>query len=199
MRKTILVLLVSLLAGTLSAQNMVVNPDFDLNADGWVILPAASWTSFDRENSPDSGSVFFANSGTGNGGYTFASQCIELPVLEDGYIFGAFLYIAPGSTTGGISYSSLWWYSGSGCSSFITADSSTQISNTGVWTISRASGVPPGGTQSALITFTNQRYGDGSFDVYVDSAFLEPARIFSNGFESSDTCGWDASVGKSGQ
>jgi hypothetical protein len=67
---------------TMSAQNLVVNPDFDTDLTGWSGIGV--WDPLDAFGSPTSGSATWVNTQVG-GGAIYLDQCVELTPFFEGY------------------------------------------------------------------------------------------------------------------
>ena len=72
---------------TLLAQNLLQNPEFNANLDGWTTDVSANWQATDSEGVPSSGSARIVNSNLG--GYEGGlSQCVPVTAGKT-YEFGA--------------------------------------------------------------------------------------------------------------
>ena len=65
-----------------SAQNLLVNPDFDTDISGWSGVGV--WNPLDAFGSPTSGSATWINTQVG-GGANYLEQCVELVPIFEGY------------------------------------------------------------------------------------------------------------------
>jgi hypothetical protein len=72
----------ALLSANVSAQNLLVNPDFDTDLSGWSGI--GSWSQLDAWGSPSSGSATWINSFP-SGGAAYLDQCVELAPFFEGY------------------------------------------------------------------------------------------------------------------
>jgi len=70
--------IVVLASSGVSAQNLIVNPDFDTDLTGWSGL--GSWDPLDVFGSLASGSATWLNNWAGAGGSVYLMQCVELTV-----------------------------------------------------------------------------------------------------------------------
>ncbi|HVR11727.1 MAG TPA: hypothetical protein VMW75_27040 [Thermoanaerobaculia bacterium] len=103
--------------GAASAQNLVVNPDFDTSLNGWVVTDMVSWDgTLDAGASPGSGSakgVFDAPAATQL--YPVISQCLPLDIGTT-YHFGGDIFIHPGNTAPGSAFYSVIPFPTADCS-----------------------------------------------------------------------------------
>ena len=90
------------LATGASAQNLLVNPDFDTDViPGWDGLGV--WDPMDAFGSPSSGSATWTNTFT-SGGAAYLQQCIEVPVFFEGFDLSGFSLVPSGQASTGESY-----------------------------------------------------------------------------------------------
>jgi len=79
----VVVFVIVVLASTgASAQNLLVNPDFDTDISGWSGVGV--WSPLDAWGSPTSGSATWINMQIG-GGANYLEQCVELVPFFEGY------------------------------------------------------------------------------------------------------------------
>lgn len=145
-----------------SAQNLLANPDFGTNLNGWFSYPITSWDgTLDAGGSPNSGSakgVF--NGQIDNGIYPVVSQCVPLSIGVT-YHFGGDVYISPGQTVSGGAFFSLSISPNVDCGGepppTLFVLTTPPVTFAGAWT-------------SSTLTFTNSTAQSGYF-----SAILAPA------------------------
>lgn len=95
-----------LLALPAAAQNLLPNPTFDTNLNGWAYDPAnVSWSSFDAEGSPKSGSALVLNSRN-----DFAPVTLKTPCMNSAGNVGTKLFIPSGQGVNGTVRVSFNWY-----------------------------------------------------------------------------------------
>jgi len=190
------ILLIFCLAATIlpcsaRAQNLILNPDFDGNTDQWGTLsPSDSYSSFDFQNSADSGSVYYENEGAGNSGMPLAWQSVTISGSENMYRYSAMFYPASTSTAPGHGEVTLYWYADSGCSSdFLEAATGAFVSATESWGKSGGIAVKPAGAVCVKFYTINQRNDSGTFNLYVDHCSLVPM-LFGDDFEDGTLDRW---------
>lgn len=177
-----------------NAQNVLANGDFDTDLSSWdtpVVTP--TWSSFDIDGSPDSGSAWFANTQSGASVRQIViSQCI--PIAETGaYIFGGAAYTPTGQTsTGYLVGGYAVDLQHADCSGGWSAVGGFFMSSLGQWTHYATTGgfyqplmVPSlNPSASILIQFSVEKTeADGSFGGYFDDAFLIRDTVFMDGFD----------------
>lgn len=160
-----------------SAQNLVVNPNFDTGLTSWL---SSGGTTFDAAiGSPAPGSARFAGGPFGApltiGGGVF--QCINGIVAGTTYDFGGQVLLTS-SPTGGSAFFAVIWFSGVGCTGSLTAVQGSPVSALGSWLPSAGSGIAPVGAVSATISMIEQTTSTpGDFIVNADSIFLQVTLI----------------------
>lgn len=186
MHRALFVPLVALVAaGAGHAQNLLVNPDFATDIEGWSDPTQpwldVSWNAEDWRGEPESGSArLFVNietSETAN-----ISQCIEIPESfgTDVYEIHARARVGDGYFLAGTAELGLWYYESNVCDGF---NWSNIILPLGLeeWASTRQLGVrrliAPAGTRSIRFELRAHSYGaGGSFEAFFDHVYLpEPA------------------------
>ena len=177
-----------------SAQNLLVNPDFDTDVVGWSGL--GIWDPMDAFGSPTSGSATWTNTWA-SGGALYFTQCVEISAFFEGYDISGYIYIPAGQAGGGHSYINAVFYSDSACADVINGYSTPTYSGFDTWQLVNLSGWMPGGSASARIGIANIKSQTGDFQIFHDAIFFgpNPAMIFGDGFESVDVSGWSNAVG----
>jgi len=190
----VMILIVTTAASPTVAQNLVVNPDFDIDTSGWS--GPAAWDTLDVDGSTTSGSATYLITSVGASGAAFALQCVVLDPMIDGYDFSAWTYVASGQTATGFARADLWWYTDTLCDSFLSSAVFSNSSLFDVWEPSGGSAFTPPTALSVRVTAINQSFGDGDFQVYVDGFSLEPnlSMIFGDSFESGTLDAWSTYV-----
>jgi len=192
----VMILMVTAAASPAVAQNLVVNPDFDIDTSGWV--GPGVWDMLDVDGSPTSGSATYVITSTGSSGAAFVRQCVILDPMIGGYDFSVWTYVASGQTATGYARSDLVWYTDTLCDSgsFLGFDEFSHSSLLDVWEQSGGSVFTPPTALSVRVTAVNQSFGDGDFQVYVDGFSLEPnlSMIFGDSFESGTLDSWSTVV-----
>lgn len=200
-RASVLVLAAFLAASTSWGQNLLSNPDFDVDVLGW--LPFADvtieWDSLDVDADPGSGSGLVTNQHPSAGDASGARRCVDGITAGSQYQVVANLQIPGAQSETGKANVMIQWYEQAGCTSgFITFDSTPWVtdSTSDVWVSQSLIFESPSAAQSArffLQVFKNE--ADGSFQVHYDHLLFEEL-IFGNGFETGDTLQWSATVGE---
>ena len=96
-----------LLAGVGSAQNLVVNGDFDTSVEFWAPDTLPIFVAEDWEGDPESGSLRLANESP-TATNILVSQCVVLAGTEPLIFEGAFRSAISGDTTGRIRIGVSW-------------------------------------------------------------------------------------------
>src|SRR5215475_4218049 len=84
-----------------SAQNLLSNGDFDNDLSGWLFPDSTpTWSSFDIDGSPNSGSAHGVNAQAGaDTALVMLSQCVPI-TLAGAYVAHASGYAATGQSSG---------------------------------------------------------------------------------------------------
>jgi len=156
---------------TKSDANLLTNPGFDGNTNGWNKSSPPLYSTNDVDNCTGSGSVVIAGiDGKITNGSPNLDQCANLKTAgRANYVFGFLFKGAPGGSDG---YCAITFYTGPGC----TGDSSTPDVNT-AFAESDGNSWQPGGinlntnTDTASIdVFCSGANGSG----YYDRLYLSP-------------------------
>ena len=107
------ILMVTIAASPAVAQNLVVNPNFDIDTSGWV--GPGVWDMLDVDGSPTSGSATHVINSIGSAGFAFELQCVILDPMIVGYDFSVWTYVASGQTATGYARVDLVWYTDTLC------------------------------------------------------------------------------------
>jgi hypothetical protein len=180
-----------------AGQNLLVNPDFEVNLDGWDTF--ADWDPEDWEGSLDSGSATELNSIPSTSGMPVVDQCVETPTPADDYVLSGWILNPSGQTGQGEGKFYIAFYGSAGCDdpSFISGFDTPDVLQTGVWErVSIAAQTPPG-TLSVKVGTVLQKVGEpGEVRIYVDHvALYAGTEIFSDGFETGDMINWETEAG----
>lgn len=189
----VLVALVLTAAGA-SAQNMLVNPDFDNDLSGWD--GPAMWDPADAYGSDSSGSATWINDYAA-GGSTIVRQCVNFTQWIEGFDLAAFAFIPSGQPGEGYTYLTVAFYSDSDCGTYMTGRGSQSFSDFDNWVLVHLTGWTPSGAASVQIAAANQKTAPGDFQTYCDAFFFaaNPEMVFADGFETADTSEWSADTG----
>jgi hypothetical protein len=182
-RFALFVALAFLLAGwaaSASAQNLLVNPNFDTSLAGWQTTSVPGATSAwdgtrDADGSPTSGSAKgIWSSPTFSGLVPVVSQCVEVtPGMT--YTHGGKIFIPSGQPTSGSAFFLAIVFPNHGCSGppppspFLPTPIVTAV---GTWTESTAAIAPFG--PSLLMTAYMEASTGGNFQANFDDMVLEP-------------------------
>jgi|GEM_PF-3314803 len=180
------------LAGPLHAQNLLDNPDFDINLHHWIgPAGAATWHSSDLDDAPDSGSARLVNDQAGSETETVALlQCF--PVAPGEYQYGGHAFIPQAQAASGSVVVRVRGYGAStDCSGGTFLISGRLASETGQWspmsgeiTISEDQLSGPAGSIEFEFAIRKTEAG-GEFVGFVDAArFGRSPRIFTDRFAS---------------
>ena len=192
MINAVLILTMTAIAMPAIAQNLVVNPNFDVDTAGWD--GPGVFDPHDVDSSPTSGSSTYINTSAGTAGFVFARQCIALDPADIGFDVSAWTYVASGQPAAGYARVSLVWYTDTQCSAFLTAHALPQSGDFDVWERSVGQVFVPHTAQSVRIMVVNQKFGAGDFQVFFDAVTLEPNQtmIFNDSFETGSLDAWSA-------
>lgn len=183
------------LATGVSAQNLVINPDFDVDVTtGWAGLGV--WDLKDVNGSVASGSATWINNFTAGGAH-YLVQCIETPTFFEGFDLSGWTWVASGQAATGESQLIALFYSDPGCAGFISSVATPGFSGFDSWDHLVLSGWSPPGFASVQIGVVNSKTQEGDFQVFHDAIYFgpNPDMIFGDGFETTDTSGWSAVSG----
>lgn len=178
-----------------AAQNLVINPDFDVDVTtGWAGLGV--WDLKDVNGSVASGSATWINNFTAGGAH-YLVQCIETPAFFEGFDLSGWTWVASGQAATGESYLNALFYSDPGCAGFISSAVTPGFSGFDSWVHLALSGWSPPGFASVQIGVVNSKTQAGDFQVFHDAIYFSPNpdMIFGDGFETTDTSGWSAVSG----
>lgn len=183
-------LIASLSALPASAQNLLINPTFDVNLDGWDPFTGfgilQEWSSVDSASDPSSGSLY----GTLPADSTFripiyASQCVVV-APDTLYRFGGKVLI-PSSTSPTPSYGTVFanTYDSANCAgNYVENIVAPEVYVKDAWTRTSATlqtGANVGSIRVHLRVFAP---ANTTLRSHFDAIFLEPYEfIFVNGFE----------------
>jgi hypothetical protein len=129
-------------AAALSAQNLLVNPNFDTGLSGWQATSVASWDrSLDAKQSPSSGSARGTfDASVVSGIYPVILQCVPLAAGRT-YTMGGEIYIPSGNTATGSAFFIGVFFPTADCSGPPPPAYTTtpQVTTVGAWTFSALS------------------------------------------------------------
>jgi hypothetical protein len=189
------VAMVALAATGASAQNMLVNPDFDTDVTtGWSGFGV--WDPMDVFGSPTSGSATWINTWA-SGGAIYHTQCVEVGPDFEAYDLAGYALIPSGQPGTGYTHIHVAFYSDSGCVTQITGWATADMSTLDSWQYLNLTDWAPIGVVSARVGLVNQKTSAGDFQVLHDSIHFgrSPEMLFADGFQSSDTSEWSNVVG----
>jgi len=183
-----------LLSTGLSAQNLLVNPDFDSDLVDWE--GPGVWDPADAFGSPSSGSATWINDYAA-GGSTIVRQCVDLASGVEGFDFAAHVFIPSGQPGEGYTYLTVAFYSDTVCDTFLTAVGSSNFSGFDNWGPLGFTDWTPDGAGSARISVANQKTEPGDFQTFCDAIFFgpNPEMLFADGFETMDASEWGSVAG----
>ncbi len=118
--RCVLAVATALFAFPLLGQNVIPNPGFDANLDGWSYAQGSvSWSDLDADGSATSGSALILDSRTDFVPATLKGPCLAVPTTVD---VGAKYRVPSGQITDGTVRVSLNWYSElTGCTDCLSA------------------------------------------------------------------------------
>ncbi len=173
------------------AQNLLANPDFDIDVSGWSGL--GWWDPMDIDDSAASGSGTWINDWAA-GGSLYLLQCAEIPVSVRSFDLIGYVFIPSGQAGQGESMLNLVFYSDAECSDLIYGVGTSTVTGFDTWHPMRLTGWIPPNALSARVGLQNQKTAPGDYQVFHDAIFFgpNPEMIFADGFETTDTSGWSA-------
>src|SRR4051812_44909020 len=134
------------IASPAAAQNLVVNPHFDTNANNWTLnAPGVFDSTTDAGGSPSSGSVLATYAGPLLGSVP-AFQCVQGIVAGESYTFGGNIRIgqAIGSPASSVTIE-VQWVSNTACSAFNGLSVGPSVTTLNAWTPTTATFAAPAG------------------------------------------------------
>jgi hypothetical protein len=213
-RFALFVALTVLLAASASAQNLLVNPNFDNSLTGWQTdgqQAVVSWDGTrDADGSPTSGSAKAVwQEPAVNGIDPTVSQCVEVtPGVP--YLFGGKIFIPSGQATPGIGFFIALPFGSPGCTGIVPPSASVNtppVTTFDTWTESTTTIVPFG--PSILVSGYIAPRAGGRFEASYDDVIAEPVSaaacvpdastlcFMNNRFKATAT--FDAGSGNAGQ
>lgn len=177
-----------------SAQNMLINPDFDTDVTtGWSGLGV--WDPMDAFGSPTSGSAMWINDFTGGGAH-YLNQCIEIPGFTGGFDLSGWTYVPSGQASTGQSYLLAVFFSDPGCADPISVFQTSNFAGFDAWVRLMLIGWSPPESSSVEISLVNTKDQPGDYQVFHDAVFFgpNPDMVFGDGFETGDTSQWTSAV-----
>jgi hypothetical protein len=155
----------SMLAMSATAANLIVNPDFDNNVDGWTTATAGNGTATldPSTGSPSAPSVHLV-ANPADSDVSISSSCMP---VDDSNNVDLYTNI---KGNGGFAIAAINTYSDTNCVTGISAINSDSFAATGTWaTYSMTDVILPNGAQSARVVLTvnmgsSSAAGDANFD-----------------------------------
>jgi hypothetical protein len=180
-----------LLTGPVCAQNLVINPEFIGNLDGWTPFNAfdvtATWSPLDQANSAKSGSLLGTLPAHGTfRNPPYASQCIALSPNRD-YDFGAKVFLPEATTPiNARAYVAIEVAAGADCGGNATVVAYTpQVMTTGVWTETAAQvNSGPTGISAQVVLYVSAAPLTLMQSHFDDVFVMQPELLFREGFEN---------------
>jgi hypothetical protein len=199
------VLLATVSAPGLTAQNLIANSEFDIDTDAWEVFGVVSsleWDTIDHDSCGDASGSALGTSLNALPNYTqpFAT-CVSGIVPGVTYSFGADLRFPTGQATTGSAVIYPVWYDGvPDCdgTSIPGGENSEPVLTTatpGIWVRSSHDGItaPPGALQLQLrVQLSKVQAQD--LALRFDGVYVYPTAgaLFVDGFETDSTCRWSA-------
>jgi len=142
-------------AGTVLAQNQVVNGDFTTYVSNWLNgTPTISWSPLDAFGNPGSGSGLVTLPIVGGAGTYGCHQVINTVVVGSTYDYGGRIFV-PSGQTAGITIRITALFYGAGCGGIISSASTTGVLTSGgstdTWVFQTGSIVAPVGATCARV------------------------------------------------
>ncbi len=177
--------------------NLLDNPDFETGIDHWTAGSDAQifWEpGWDYDGDLNSGSMLILQvEGDASSAMSLA-DCVPVEGNTE-YILGGGFYV-DGSQIGTphiLVTASL--YDGSGCTgSNLPSPSTNNFALADQWFMKSTTRVIDAAALSAMLRISVFNFSTDAFEVLADSMFIKKTQIFEDGFESSDTSVWSATV-----
>lgn len=164
-----------LLAATpAAAQNLLTNPGFDGNANGWQIGSNIYDSTQDAGGNPSSGSVAVSATLGAFSVTNAVNQCVSGIVAGTLYDFGGSLRISQ-QDVGTTAHVEVAWASDTNCTAFgFPGAFGSNVTTSGSWLASTGNGVAPAGAQSAWISVVpNGGPSGGTINLNADDLFFQ--------------------------
>ncbi len=181
---------------TVSADNLLSNPNLDQNLAGWDLSSGAEiiFGVDDAGEAPTSGSVAMSNL-TGAAHELWVSQCI---VVDDsqGHYAEARVWMDSGIGTAPQAYAEVIWYDAAACGGVVLGTGVTPpvVGDTGVgWKRFGGWMATPPGSVSAHVSFVLSASGSADFEANLDDLLLIEM-LYGDGFEWGTTDAWSAAT-----
>jgi len=164
--------------GYASAQNVVVNPDFDIDVSSWI--PNGATVGFDSAQNivgtPGSGSILVTNN-IGNGATVSVRQCIDVPLSVGTYDFGGWILFPTGQVGTGSAGIAVSFYPAANCGGISLAFLNVPIIAANTWSLQTATlAAPPGVLSAAVALRIDMPMGSAApLDAWFDGVRLGPA------------------------
>jgi len=157
----------------LQAQNLIVNPDFDVDLGAWT-ASAGAIAAFDSTHNVvgqiGSGSALVTND-QGPGSAVDISQCVPGPFVPGTYDFGAWVLMDPVPPLTGSARVSMTFYASSDCSGSVLDYRFVDSSGLNAWTLETIPIVMSGGSVGSVRVRLETRLftgGSGPLTAYFD-------------------------------
>ena len=183
---------------TFRALNRLVNPEFDEDLDGWMLVETAPgeilWDGVDVHDLPVSGSAALQ---TSSGEIIAIAQCVAF-TGETPYRLAGQVSITSLVEQDPVAFAVLDLFSSPDCSGTPISSQvtpSVRGDTAGLWPPMAVDGLSPSLTSSALVTFTIQGRVLNTFSGFYDHVFFgNSATVFADGFESGGTSAWSSAT-----
>ncbi len=202
-RSTIIVTIAVLIASPALAQNLLVNPGFDVadQLDGWTCRTTygtALWSPEDQLGSVGSGSMEHEVSATSDSQSVRCSQCVPVDELWE-YVVSAWFFWPddPDVSQLGSTRISFQFYSDANCTTTLPVGEvqiGHPILDTWLHLVSDAVIAPAGAASAGVFVFTWQNLANEPVRARLDDLDFSIAPIFRDGFESGGVDAWSDSV-----
>jgi len=202
-RSTIIVAIAVVIAVPTLAQNLLVNPGFDVpdQLTGWTCRTTygtALWSPEDLLGSVGSGSMEHEVSATSDNQSVRCSQCVPVEEFWD-YVASAWFFWPddPDVSQLGSTRISFQFYSDANCTTTLPAGEvqvGYPILDTWLHLVSDTVTAPAGATSAGVYVFTWQTTGNQPVRARLDDIVFSDTALFRDGFESGDVDGWSSAV-----
>lgn len=170
----ILVVALVLAPGSSVAQNILPNPGFDSDLEGWSRSAFIGvWSPEDADNSPESGSASYEHVTAPSGGAFLTTQCLTI-IGGATYDVGAHFLVPTGQGDGRISLD-LRTYEEPNCqgaSNSVTMIRLRDEDSFGTWMRVEDTHTPPPGAVSGSVSLSMGNHEEGAFEVFADNLEL---------------------------
>jgi hypothetical protein len=134
LRSSVLVLAALAVGGSVFAQNLITNPNFDTDISSWLYTGTSAFSTQDAEGSPASGSVAITNNYPSAfvGQAIYSSPCVAV-TPGDHYSYGGKFLLPTGQESDAYAETAMELYSDGGCTTILNGEASPSVGPKDSW------------------------------------------------------------------